>query len=58
MVMKVIMIMRVTIKIMNSSSYGRVLLIVATKIINDFAVCKDCSGTHLLVKNVSHGLGS
>ena len=58
MVMKVIMIMRVTIKIMNSSSYGRVLPIVATKMINDFAVCKHCSGTHLLVKNVSHGLGS
>ena len=58
MVMKVIMIMRVTIKIMNNSSYGRVLPIVATKMINDFAVCKHCSGTHLLVKNVSHGLGS
>ena len=58
MEMKVIMIMRVIMKIMNSSSYRRVLPLVATKIINDFAVCKHCSGTHLLVKDISHGLGS
>ena len=57
MVMKGIMIMRVIMK-MNSSSYRRVLPLVATKIINDFAVCKHCSGTHLLVKDTSHGLGS
>ena len=31
MVMKVVIMMRVIVKIMNSSSYGRVLPIVATK---------------------------
>ena len=44
-------------KIMNSSSYLRVLPIVATKY---FAVCKHCSGTLFLVEDVtsSHGFGN
>ena len=72
MVMKMIMTMRVIMKIMNSSSYWRVLLIVATKIaspilqilqklINDFAVCKhqkQCSRTLLLAEVVFHGFGN
>ena len=46
MVMKVIivMMMRIIMKIMNSSSCLRVLPII-TQLINDFAVCKHCSGT-------------
>ena len=58
MAMKV-KVMTVIMKIVNSSSYGRVLPIVSTnsftnsstKLINDFAVCKHqkhCSGTLLL----------
>ena len=55
-------------KIMNSSSYLTVLPIVATKVspvlllelINDFAVCKHCSGTLLRVEDEinSHGFGN
>ena len=56
-------------KIMNSSSYLRVLPTVATKQvspillqepINDFAVCKRCRGTLLLVEDVtkSHSFGN
>ena len=49
-------------KIMNSSSYLTVLPVVAEKIVspiilqeinNDFAICKHCSGTLLLVENVT-----
>ena len=66
MVMQVIMMMRVTMKIMNSSSYRGgggfantsnkiVSPILLQKLINDFAVCKHCTGTFLLVEDVSYG---
>ena len=68
--MKMTMMMRVIMKIRNSCSYRRVLLVVAAKtvspillqnLINDFAICKHqkhCSRTLLLVENVSHGFGN
>ena len=60
-VMIVIMTMRIIMKIMNSSSYVRVLPIIVSivspvlqqELINGFAVCKHCSGTLLLVQKQS-----
>ena len=64
MVMKVmimIMMMRIIMKIMNSSSYFRVVNkcykmvspVLLQELINDFAICKYCSGTLLLVQKQS-----
>ena len=64
MVMKVtivIMTMRIIMKIMNSSIYLRVFAnncykivppVLLQELINDFAVCKHCSGILLLVQNI------
>ena len=41
-----------------NSCYKIVSLILLQKLINDFAVCKHCSGTLLLVEYVSHGFGN
>ena len=38
-----------------NSCYKIVSPILLQKLINDFAICKHYSGTHLLVKDVSHG---
>ena len=67
MVMKVIiviMMMRIIMKIMNSSSYLRVLSIITQivspvllqELFNDFAVCKHCSGTVLVQKQSPRGV--
>ena len=43
-----------------SSSYKIVSPILLQELINDFAICKHCSGTFLLVEDVtsSHGFGN
>ena len=41
-----------------NSCYKIVSLILLQKRINDFAVCKHCSGTALLVEDVSHGFAN
>ena len=72
MLMKVIMMMRVIIEIMDSSSqqllegfanscYKIVTPILLQKLINDFVVCKHqnyCSGALLLAEDVSHSFGN
>ena len=60
MVMKGIMMMRVIMKIMNSSSYRRVLPIVAPILQQKLTILLSASTvveTLLLIENVTHGFG-
>ena len=42
----------------NSCQQLPIVFVLLQKLINDFAVCKDCSETLLLVEDISHGFGN